>query len=300
MKKKTIISLVLGFAALMLVLTGCGNNSSKSTTSSKSSGSEASGKITVVGSTALQPLVEKAAANFQKKNSKVNITVQGGGSGTGLSQVQDKSVTIGNSDIFAEEKQGIDSKKLVDHKVAVVGMAPVVNKDANVKNLSMDQVKRIFTGKITNWKEVGGKDEKITVVNRAKGSGTRATFEAAVLKGDEAVKSQEQDSNGTVQKIVESTPGAVSYLAFSYINDKIQPISIDNVKPTDENVESDKWKIWSYEHMYTNGKADSATTKFLDYMNSKDVQDSLVKDMGYISIHNMKVQKDSKGTVSSK
>ena len=301
MKKKTIISLVLSFAALMLILTGCGNNSAKSdSSSSKSNSSETSGKITAVGSTALQPLVEKAAANFQKQNSKVNITVQGGGSGTGLSQVQDKSVTIGNSDIFAEEKQGIDSKKLVDHKVAVVGMAPVVNKDANVKNLSMDQVKQIFTGKITNWKEVGGKDEKITVVNRAQGSGTRATFEAAVLKGASAVKSQEQDSNGTVQKIVESTPGAVSYLAFSYITDKIQPISIDNVKPTDENVESDKWKIWSYEHMYTNGKADGATAKFLEYMNSKDVQDSLVKDMGYISIHNMKVQKDSKGTVSSK
>lgn len=301
MKKKSIISLVLGFAALMLILTGCGNSGSKESTSSKSSSSsEISGKITAVGSTALQPLVEKAATNFQSKNSKVNITVQGGGSGTGLSQVQDKSVTIGNSDIFAEEKQGIDSKKLTDHQVAVVGMAPVVNKDVNIKNLSMDQVKQIFTGKITNWKEVGGKDEKITVVNRAKGSGTRATFEAAVLKGEEAVKSQEQDSNGTVQKIVESTPGAVSYLAFSYITDKIQPISIDNVKPTDENVETDKWKIWSYEHMYTNGKATGATAKFLDYMNSKDVQDSLVKDMGYISIHNMKVQKDSKGTVSSK
>lgn len=301
MKKKTIISLVLGFAALMLVLTGCGNSDSgKDSSSSKSSSGEASGKITAVGSTALQPLVEKAAANFQKENSKVNITVQGGGSGTGLSQVQDKSVTIGNSDIFAEEKDGIDSKKLVDHKVAVVGMAPVINKDANVKNLTMDQVKQIFTGKITNWKDVGGKDEEITVVNRAEGSGTRATFEAAVLKGEKAVKSQEQDSNGTVQKIVESTPGAISYLAFSYINNKIQAVSIDDVKPTDENVESGKWKIWSYEHMYTNGKADGATAKFLDYMNSKDVQDSLVKDMGYISIHNMKVQKDSKGTVSSK
>ncbi|AUI72655.1 phosphate ABC transporter substrate-binding protein PstS family protein [Companilactobacillus alimentarius] len=302
MKKKTIISLVMGLAALMLVLTGCGNSSSKesSAASKGNNNSETSGKITAVGSTALQPLVEKAATNFQKKNSKVNITVQGGGSGTGLSQVQDKSVTIGNSDIFAEEKQGVDAKKLTDHKVAVVGMAPVVNKDTNVKNLTMDQVKKIFTGKITNWKEVGGKDEKITVVNRAKGSGTRATFEAAVLKGAEAVKSQEQDSNGTVQKIVESTPGAVSYLAFSYINDKIQPISIDNIKPTDNNVENNKWKIWSYEHMYTNGTAKGAAAKFLNYMNSDDVQKSLVKDMGYISIHNMKVQKDSKGTVSSK
>ncbi|MDT6952182.1 phosphate ABC transporter substrate-binding protein PstS family protein [Companilactobacillus alimentarius] len=302
MKKKTIISLVMGLAALMLVLTGCGNSSSKesSAASKGNNNSETSGKITAVGSTALQLLVEKAATNFQKKNSKVNITVQGGGSGTGLSQVQDKSVTIGNSDIFAEEKQGVDAKKLTDHKVAVVGMAPVVNKDTNVKNLTMDQVKKIFTGKITNWKEVGGKDEKITVVNRAKGSGTRATFEAAVLKGAEAVKSQEQDSNGTVQKIVESTPGAVSYLAFSYINDKIQPISIDNIKPTDNNVENNKWKIWSYEHMYTNGTAKGTAAKFLNYMNSDDVQKSLVKDMGYISIHNMKVQKDSKGTVSSK
>lgn len=302
MKKKTIISLVMGLAALMLVLTGCGNSSSKesSAASKGNNNSETSGKITAVGSTALQLLVEKASTNFQKKNSKVNITVQGGGSGTGLSQVQDKSVTIGNSDIFAEEKQGVDAKKLTDHKVAVVGMAPVVNKDTNVKNLTMDQVKKIFTGKITNWKEVGGKDEKITVVNRAKGSGTRATFEAAVLKGAEAVKSQEQDSNGTVQKIVESTPGAVSYLAFSYINDKIQPISIDNIKPTDNNVENNKWKIWSYEHMYTNGTAKGAAAKFLNYMNSDDVQKSLVKDMGYISIHNMKVQKDSKGTVSSK
>ena len=298
MKKKTIISLVLGFAALMLVLTGCGNGNSKTSATSKSDSNTTSGKITAVGSTALQPLVEKAAANFQKDNKKVDITVQGGGSGTGLSQVQDKSVTIGNSDIFAEEKDGVDAKKLVDHKVAVVGMAPVVNKDANVKSLSMDQVKQIFTGKITNWKEVGGKDEKITVVNRAKGSGTRATFEAAVLKGAEAVKSQEQDSNGTVQKIVEITPGAISYLAFSYITDKVQAVSIDKVQPTDENVESGKWKIWSYEHMYTNGKAEGATAKFLDYMNSKDVQSSLVKDMGYISIHNMKVQKDSKGTVS--
>ncbi|MFC6322870.1 phosphate ABC transporter substrate-binding protein PstS family protein [Companilactobacillus baiquanensis] len=296
MKKKTIISSLLALGALMAIATGCSNSS----TASKSSSSDISGKITAVGSTALQPLVEKAAGDFQKDNSKINITVQGGGSGTGLSQVQDGSVKIGNSDIFAEQKDGIDAKKLVDHKVAVVGMAPVVNKDAGVKNVTMDQLKQIFTGKITNWKDLGGKDEKITVVNRAEGSGTRATFEAAVLNGEKAVKSQEQDSNGTVQKIVSTTPGAISYLAFSYINDKVEALSIDDVKPTDDNVSDNKWKIWSYEHMYTKGNPKDATEKFIKYMKSDDVQKKLVKDMGYISTNDMKVQKDAKGTVTDK
>lgn len=296
MKKKTIISSLLALGALMAITTGCSNSSS----ATKSSSSEVSGKITAVGSTALQPLVEKAAGDFQKDNSKINITVQGGGSGTGLSQVQDGSVKVGNSDIFAEQKDGIDAKKLVDHKVAVVGMAPVVNKDAGVKNVTMDQLKQIFTGKITNWKDLGGKDEKITVVNRAEGSGTRATFESAVLGGEKAVKSQEQDSNGTVQKIVSTTPGAISYLAFSYINDKVEALSIDDVKPTDDNVADNKWKIWSYEHMYTKGDPKDATKKFIDYMKSDDVQKKLVKDMGYISTNDMKVQKDAKGTVTDK
>lgn len=296
MKKRNIFSTLLMLGAVGAVLTGCGSNSASSNGSS--SASDHAGKITAVGSTALQPLVEKAAGQFQNDNKKINITVQGGGSGTGLSQVQDGAVAIGNSDIFAESKPGIDSSKLVDHKVAVVGMAPVVNKDAGVDNITMAQLKDIFTGKVTNWKEVGGKDEKITVVNRAEGSGTRATFEDAVLSGAKAVKSQEQDSNGTVQKIVSSTPGAISYLAFSYLNDSVKPLSIDKVKPTDANVENNKWKIWSYEHMYTKGKAKTATADFLKYMNSKDVQDSLVRKMGYISIHNMKVQKDAKGNVT--
>ncbi|WP_061775582.1 phosphate ABC transporter substrate-binding protein PstS family protein [Levilactobacillus senmaizukei] len=290
--------LAMGIAAISLLLVGCGKATSSTSSKSSSSSQALSGKVTAVGSTALQPLAAKAGTNFTTKNSKVTLTVQGGGSGTGLSQVQAGAVSIGDSDIFAEEKDGIKADKLTDHKVAVVGMAPVVNKDTGVKNLKMAQLKQIFTGKITNWKEVGGKDQKIVIVNRAQGSGTRATFENAVLKGATAVKSQEQDSNGAVQKIVSSTPGAISYLAFSYFTNKLQAVSINNVTPTDNNVENNKWKIWSYEHMYTKGKPDAATAAFLTYMNSKTVQDSLVKDMGYISIHDMKVAKDAKGVVT--
>lgn len=293
MNKKRFFATVAALGVVTIGLAACGNGGG-----SASSSSSSSAKITAVGSTALQPLVEKAASNYQSQNKGVNISVQGGGSGTGLSQVQEGSVQIGNSDIFASQQSGIKASKLVDHKVAVVGMTPVVNKDVGVKNVSMDQLKQIFTGKITNWKQLGGKNEKITVVNRAKGSGTRATFEAAVLNGETAVKSQEQDSNGTVQKIVSTTPGAISYLAFSYVNDSLQALSIDNVKPTDANVETNDWKIWSYEHMYTKGQPNKATKEFLAYIDAKKQQNGLVKKMGYISIHDMKVSKDANNNVT--
>ena len=160
MKKKSLFSslLVLGLAGV--VLAGCGGGSGDSKTSSGASKSESNEKVTIVGSTALQPLVEQAASKYQDANKGATITVQGGGSGTGLSQVQAGSVTIGNSDIFAEQQSGIDAKKIEDHKVAVVGMTPVVNSDVTVKNLSMSQLKDIFTGKVTNWKDVGGKGRK--------------------------------------------------------------------------------------------------------------------------------------------
>ncbi|WP_427911131.1 phosphate ABC transporter substrate-binding protein PstS family protein (plasmid) [Pediococcus parvulus] len=296
MKSKKLFStlIILGLSAL--TLTACGSKTAQKSSSSSTD----SGKITAVGSTALQPLVEQAANDYEGSHSKVNITVQGGGSGTGLSQVQEGAVQIGNSDIFAEQQSGIKAAKLIDHKVAVVGMTPVVNKGVSIKNLSMKQLREIFTGKITNWKQVGGKNQKITVVNRAQGSGTRATFESAVLDGKQAVKSQEQDSNGTVQKIVASTPGAISYLAFSYVNTKIKALSVDNVEPKDKNVENNLWKIWSYEHMYTQKDPKKITVNFIKYMKSNKVQNGLLKKLGYISISNMKVQKDSNNKVTNK
>ncbi|MCP0886312.1 phosphate ABC transporter substrate-binding protein [Ligilactobacillus sp. WILCCON 0076] len=246
-------------------------------------------QITIVGSTALQPIVEVAAEEYQTTNAKISITVQGGGSGTGLSQVQTGAVTIGNSDIFANQQSGIKAKKLVDHKVAVVGIGPIVNKKTGVKNLSLKQLQGIFTGKYTNWKQLGGKNQEIIVINRAQGSGTRATFEQHVLQGKNAINTQEQDSSGTVEKMVASTPGAISYVAFSYFKKDVTALKVDNIKPTDKNVTTNTWKIWAYEHMYTKGKPDKQTQKFLDYMLSATVQNKLIKKLGYISIHDMKV-----------
>ncbi len=290
MKRISMALLTVGAAALLLA--GC-QSQSKSASQSQDQGA----KITAVGSTALQPLVEQAGDQYQKDNPKVNVTVQGGGSGTGLTQISGGNVTIGNSDIFAEEKDGIDTKKLVDHKVAVVGIVPVVNKKLGIKNLTSAQLLGIFKGEITNWQSVGGPNEKITVINRAQGSGTRQTFEKLGLKTDKVVTSQEQDSSGTVQKIVEQTPGAISYLAFPYIKGNLQAVKLNDVEPTEKNVSTNAWPIWSYEHMYTKGAPNYQTARFIHFIQSKDVQKTIVPKLGYIPMTQMKVERHVDGTI---
>lgn len=256
--------------------------------------------ITAVGSTALQPLVEAAGEEYAKANLGTFINVQGGGTGTGLSQVSQGAVDLGNSDVFAEEKEGINAKKLVDHQVAVVGIAPLLNKTNGIKNLSTAQLKAIFTGKVTNWRQLGGEDQKIIIINRAAGSGTRATFEKWGLQGAQSIQAQEQDSSGMVRSIVATTPGAISYTAFGYIDKTVVAASVNNIQPTNKNVSNGHYPIWSYEHVYTNGEPSKPVAKFLDYLMSKDIQSTLVPKLGYISIHDMRITRQVDGKVVDK
>lgn len=281
-----------------LGLTGCG--SSDGTAQAMTTGT-----ILAVGSTAMQPLMEAAAEAYRAEgNSSATITIQGGGSGQGLTQVSEGTAQIGDSDVFAEAKITDADKlaSLVDHQVAICGMGPVAHPDCGVDNISLADLKAVFMGQVTNWSELGGADLAVTVINRAAGSGTRATFEQAVLGGDEVPSDfapQEQDSSGTVAKMVKATPGAISYLAFSHFSDDILALSIDGVEPTRETVEQGEWPIWAYMHAYTQADCDQSVTDFIDYLLSDNVQQNLVESVGFIPVADMTVAKDADGTVRS-
>ncbi|MCR4435480.1 MAG: phosphate ABC transporter substrate-binding protein [Clostridiales bacterium] len=253
-----------------------------------------SGSAMAVGSSALQPLAEKAAQMFMEKNKDARIQVQGGGSGTGLTQVSSGGADIGNSDLFAEEKLPADQAKLlVDHKVCVVGFATVVNPKVKVDNLTKKQLIDIFTGKITNWKDVGGDDMKIVIINRPSSSGTRATFKKYALDGAEEAqgKALTEDQSGTVRKAVAETEGAISYLAFSYIDSTVKPLKYENIEPTADNVKSGQYPLWSYEHMYTKGEAQGVVKAFLDFIMSDEFK-TTITELGYIPNSEMKVSRD--------
>lgn len=274
-------------ALALVTLAGCGGSTSGSSSSASADADtdNLSGTVTASGSSALLPLAQAAADSFMEKNPDLVITVNGGGSGEGLKQVADGSVDIGDSDVTAEEKlDGDVAKTLTDHEVALVAMAPVVNKDLGITSLTTDQLVSIFTGKVTNWKEVGGPDEDILLVTRPSSSGTRATFKKWALNGEEEASNQalETDDSGTLVQTVSSNKGAIGYVALSYLvnSSDVQAVSIDDVEPTLENVYSGKYKVWSYEHMYTKGEGSDQAKAFIDYMCSDDFSDEIEK-MGY-------------------
>ena len=289
-KKKWAAALLISVFAAGLALTGCGGNDAGE--------SGPSGKVTVSGSSALLPLAKDAAQKFKAKNDQVSITLNAGGSGTGLKQVSEGSVDIGNSDVFANEKlPEAKAAELVDHKVAVTVMAPVVSKEigTNVKSLTKAQLQDIFTGKVTNWKDVGGPDEAVVLITRPSTSGTRALFTKYALDGKEELsnKSMETDDSGTLVQTVSQTKGAIGYVALSYLmnNNTVTPLAIDGVEPTLDNVYNGKYPVWGYEHMYTKGEATGAVKAFIDFIMSKDYSADIEKQ-GYGVASKMKVTRE--------
>lgn len=267
------------------IFAGCG------ATEEESTAEDIKGTITISGSSAMLPLMESSIEKYKEVNKDAVINAQAGGSGTGLSQVLEGTVDIGNSDVFAKDKLGEEKEKeLVDHKVIAQGFGVVVNKEAGVTNLTKDQIKKIFKGEIKNWKEVGGNDEEILLIHRPESSGTRATFTEKILDGDKDLENDSlgatQDSNGAVLNTMKKHKGGISYVALTYMRTDeakgaLNLVSIDGVEATSENIEEGKYDFWSWGHMYTKGEAKGLTKDFIDFVGS-DKNSEVIEELGLI------------------
>jgi phosphate transport system substrate-binding protein len=250
-------------------------------------------KITADGSSALQPLIKQAAAEFDQANG-TQSTINAGGSGQGLKDVSAGAVQIGMSDLFADAKlPASDAAKLTDHQVAAVVFTLVVNNDLNgkVNNLTKAQIKGIYTDQYTNWNQLGGPSEAITVVNRPSTSGTRATFKQYVLDNtqESAGTTLTQDNTGAVAQALTQTPGSIGYVSIGFASSsqyasQLTPLCIDGAKPVAADVNSGKYAFWNVEHAYTKGPATGAAKALLQYVESPAVQKHDLLALSYLPV----------------
>lgn len=290
-KTKSKIALVSTTLIALMVLVGCGKTAAPTTPTPTATPSAATTidkkTISSAGSTAIQPLVKIAGDEFMAKNAGVQVNLSGGGSMTGLNNVASGSIDIGNSDVLTPDE--LKSAGLVDHQVCVAPFLLIVNKDVTIDNLTKAQAADIFTGKITNWKDVGGKDAKISIIGRAASSGTRLNVEKIVMDGKKMTDAAAaQDSTGNLLTGVGQTPGAIGYIDAAYLKDTVKALKFDGVAYSPDNVISGKYPIYSYEHLYTKGEATGTVKLFLDYMMSKEFQEKNVEKAGFLPISKMK------------
>jgi len=231
--------------------------------------------INIVGSTSVQPVAEKLATEYMKKNPDVKITVQGGGSSVGINSVQDGTADIGTS---SKELKDNESSGLTQYEIGKDGIAVVVNSQNSVSGLTLEQVKGIFAGNITNWKEVGGADAQINVVVREDGSGTRDAFQEIVLgKLDNGTKVSfkkdaiVQSSTEAVQQTVVQDPNAIGFISFAAVKDA-KALQIDNVAPSESTIMDGTYKIQRPFLFLVKGDASGAVKAFIDWVNGAEGQ----------------------------
>ena len=271
MFKKKLVALLCGTIMVSGLAVGCGSGSS-------SEGDTA--KITISGSTSVGPTMEVLAEAYEKNND-VKIEVQQVGSSAGIKNTIEGTSDLGMSsrDLKDEEVESVD-----ETQIAIDGIAVVTNTANKVKDLTMEQVKDIFTGKITNWKEVGGDDAQIVVISREDGSGTRDGFQELVgFESEELTKdAQICDGSGNIKSTVEGNENAISYISFGYLDDTLNDVTIDGVEANDDNVVAGTYKI-SRPFLLVN-KKDSLSEEakaFVDFIMSEEGQ-NIVAEEGFI------------------
>jgi phosphate transport system substrate-binding protein len=243
--------------------------------------------LIISGSTTVLPVAQKAADEFMAKNSNVNVQVSAGGSSVGVEAVGTGTADIGMSsrDLKAEEKAKYPD--LVKHVIAKDGIVMIVHPSNKVSSLTEEQIKKIYEGTFTNWKELGGDDKKIVVVSRDSASGTREFFlEYVMKKGNFTKTALEKNSNGAIQQTISQTPGAIGYVGLGFL-EGVKALKIDKdgqlIEPTVRNVLDNKYPISRELYMFTKGPATGTAKEYLDFILSDEGQ-KLVEQEGFVPL----------------
>jgi phosphate transport system substrate-binding protein len=282
-----------GILLLAVALCGCvgdqgGEATPTATPTAEPTGAPVSGSLTVTGSTTVLPIADKAAEAFMDANPGADIQVSGGGSSVGVQAVGEGTADIGMASRELKDAEKESYPDLVQYVVAKDGIALIINNENPVESLTVEQVRQIYTGEITNWNEVGGSDAEIVVVGRDSASGTRASFEDLVMDDQEFVSTMlEKNSNGAVQQTIAGTPGAIGYVGLGYVDETVKGVKIDVdgtlIDPTVENVIAGTYPISRELNMFTYGEATGLAATFIEYILSEEGQ-AFVEDEGFVPV----------------
>lgn len=259
----------------LLLAAGCGGGAPKG---------ELSGPITISSSETALPLLQAAKQEFQKKHPKVTVNLSDEGSLKGLERVAMGAADVGVSQVEASREQ---ARELREHKIAITPYVIILHKDVPINNLPLDKAAKIFSGEITNWRELHGYEGKIVVVATPQGSGSHTTILQRVLEGEGTITNQAVilDATQQVQERVAATPGAIGYVeAPQFDPDKAKAVEVDGVPFSARNFAGGTWPVFTYEHLYTKGEPEGVVKAFLDFVLSGEFQQGAAAKLKYVPI----------------
>ncbi len=251
-------------------------------------GTASAGKVVLEGSTTVLPIAQRAAEVFMKANPGEDLSVRGGGSGVGIASIIDGTCDIADASRAIKpaelEKAAKKGRDLKAHVIAMDGISHIVHPSNPVTGLTRGQIKKIYTSRVTNWKEVGGPDLKIVVISRDSASGTFEAFSEMVLdKKKVRPDAIMQASNQGIASIVARTPGAIGYVGLGYVTDAGKAIGVDGVMPSKDSVLRNKYPISRPLFMYTVGTPQGSIKKFMDFVKGPEGQ-KIVAEEGFVPL----------------
>ncbi len=274
MKAKRIITIAIAAVCAMTMFAGCENQQSASDTA---------GTVAMDGSTSMENVIGSLKETFEANNKEITVTYNPTGSGSGIAAAAEGRCDIGLSsrDLKDEEK----AKGLTGTILAYDGIAVIVNPENPVSDLTLEDIGKIYTGEITNWKDAGGNDAEIVLIGREAGSGTRDGFESITDTEDKCKYRQELTSTGDVIATVAENPSAIGYASLASIKDTVKAVKVDGVSPSEETIKDGSYKVQRNFVLVTKTDAElsGAAQKFFDYITSADASE-VIRNAGAVPV----------------